>query len=423
MLKDMVKSGKTSQIFKKYHFRWDVLDAIIGGRSLVDLPSGLTGFTIKNIEHADRFLMAYGFDLSDPIEQAELLGHYRESLNFVRNYFLQPENPEGLKIEIPRKILELTDIRELLLMANLKLPGQSNDTQGTLLMNWGCSMLKMLHALSFVDKDIRSQHFSEIQKQIFDRYYKVIHRDDDKRLYMGLRADDPMRVDLDKFETKPRKSRESILLKLLHKPETVSEDIFDQVGIRFVTPNRVSALRVVKYLKDEMIIMPGNIKPSRSRNTLVDTERLKDCLNSLRDRVDEGSVSEEQMVEELESITEPPQVKSDNPHSSEHYRAIQFTCRQLIKLANPIYDDLKELKSLTKSANLPEEASKILDRVSLKKIQREVRFFYPYEVQIMDKKSFEENEQGKSSHAEYKKSQVQSAMKRVMGNFGDVARG
>ena len=32
---------------------------------------------------------------------------------------------------------------------------------------------------------------------------------------------------------------------------------------------------VVKYLKDKMIVMPPNIKPSRSRNTLVDIDDFR----------------------------------------------------------------------------------------------------------------------------------------------------
>ncbi|MEK6579748.1 MAG: hypothetical protein AABZ55_11020, partial [Bdellovibrionota bacterium] len=110
------------------------------------------------------------------------------------------------------------------------------------------------------------------------------------------------------------------------------------------------------------------------------------------------------------------------PHSSEFYRAIQFTCRQLIKLRNPLYEDLKELKGLAKTKTLDGEIMKPIERIDLKHIQREVRFFYPFEVQIVDQKSSEENEKGRSAHSEYKRSQVQTAMHRVMGNLMNAAR-
>ena len=55
-------------------------------------------------------------------------------------------------------------------------------------------------------------------------------------------------------------------------------------------------------------------------------------------------------------------------------------------------------------------------------IAREIRFFYPFEVQLMDRQSYDENERGRSAHSEYKKSQIQTAMRRVMGNLVDADR-
>lgn len=46
-------------------------------------------------------------------------------------------------------------------------------------------------------------------------------------------------------------------------------------------------------------------------------------------------------------------------------------------------------------------------------ISRDVRFFYPFEVQLTDYESHLKNTQGEASHDEYKKSQLRSAMKRI----------
>ena len=40
----------------------------------------------------------------------------------------------------------------------------------------------------------------------------------------------------------------------------------------------------------------------------------------------------------------------------------------------------------------------------------------------MDLQSHEENERGRSAHSEYKKAQVQTAMRRVMGALADADR-
>jgi uncharacterized protein (TIGR04562 family) len=270
-----------------------------------------------------------------------------------------------------------------------------------------------------MDKDLRSSYFTDIQKQIFDRFYKLIHRDSEGRLYLGEKDEDPLRVNLIGFETKPKKSRNSTLLKLLHKPENVAEDIFDRVGIRFVTQNHLDALRVIKYLKDKMILIPSNIKPSRSRNTLIGMDAFKAKLSETLRHLNDKNTDEAVLLQKLEKAAYASPASSINPHSSEFYRAIQFTCRQLIKLKNPLHENMKDLKIASRD-NL--DLQKILDRIDPKSIQREVRFFYPYEVQIMDAKSAEENEKGRSAHSEYKRAQVLTALQRVMGSFGDAAR-
>lgn len=404
---------------KKYEFHWDVLDVIISGKSSIDSPAG---FQIRGSQEAGKFIESYGYSVDNPIEKAELLGNFHEALNFIRKFFLYPENPEGYRIDIPRKVLELTDIRDLFLMAGMRYPGQLSDTQGLALKNWACSLLKIMHTIAHIDKDLRSSYFSDIQKQIFDRFYKVIHRDPDGQLYLGDDLNDPLRVDLVSFETKPKKSRESIILKLLHKPENVAEDIFDRVGIRFTTYTRLDALRVVKYLKDRMVVMPPNIKPSRSRNTLVNLDYFREQLAPILEEGEKNSISEQDLINQLETIACSPVVSPNNPHSSEFYRAIQFTCRQLIKLKNPLFEEIKGLKALARSKPIDDDCSKAIDRIDLKYVQKEVRFFYPYEVQVVDRHSADENEKGRSAHSEYKRAQVQTAMRRVMGSFGDVVR-
>lgn len=403
----------------KYDFRPDVLDVIISGRSALDTPHSIE---LSSSDEVSKFVNSYGYDLEMPIESAEVLGNFHEAINFVRKNFLQPENPAGLKMDIPRRILEITDVRDLFLMASDLYPGQSHDSQGALLREFACSVLKVMHTIAHIDKDLRASYFGDIQRQIFDRFYKVIHRDGDSKLYLGERTDDPARIDLVEFQTKPKKARDSIILKLLHKPENVAEDIFDRVGVRFITPTRLDAIRVVKYLKDKMIVISPNIKPSRSRNTLVDIGHFRSQLADCLERAGREKLSDQDLTKILEEAAIAPSVNPDNPHSSEFYRAIQFTCRQLIKLKNPLYDNLRDIKTFAKNKTHDEKLLKAIEGVDLKYVQREIRFFYPFEVQIMDIKSAEENERGRSAHSEYKKAQLQTALKRVMGTLADGVR-
>ena len=407
-------------IRKSLDFRWDVLEIIVSGKSSID---SLHGFNVYSPEDATRFLHSYGFDLDNPIEASECLGHFHEATNFIRKFFLQPENPEGLRLELPRKILEITDVRDLFLYASLKHPSQKQEETNRLLhRNWACSILKVMHTIAHVDQDLRSAHFQEIQKQILDRFYRVVHRTANGRLFLGDHEDEATPIDLVAFETKPKKGRNSTLLKLLHKPENVAEDIFDRIGIRFITPTALGALQVIQFLQSRMIVVPPNIKPSRSRNTLLNLDEEKMRVEQLIADLDSGKLSEADVQARLSGSRDPHGTPSaQNPHSSEYYKSIQFTCRQLIKLKNPLYHELKELKSLAKTAALPEVAARTVERLDLKFLQKELRFFYPYEIQVVDQRSHEENERGRSAHSEYKRAQLQTALKRVMGTLATTS--
>lgn len=401
----------------KWNIQESVLDVLIGGTSFLDSKNGFRG-AFADVGSTEKFVNAYGYDESDPIELAELQGNIQEAVRFIRRYFLKPQNPEGISAELPKKFNENLTIQELLM--------QANGTQsGSDLRNWACAILRVVHTISHVDRDLRNNYFSEIQKQIFDRFYRHIHRDENSQLYLGRNETDPLRVNLVEFQIKPKKARDSILMKLLHKPESVAEELFDRVGIRFVTQNRTDAVRVIHFLEQANVVVAANIKPSRSRNTLIDTQEFRKCIQDDFPKVIRKEISEVQFEESLERVGFPQ--SATNPFSSEHYRAIQFTGRQLIKLKNPLSDQIRDLKNSARALQQQNQTvdsglQTAIDRLDPKLVLRMVRFFYPFEVQVMDQASFVENERGRSAHGEYKKAQQQAAMKRVMGALADHAQ-
>ena len=203
-------------------------------------------------------------------------------------------------------------------------------------------------------------------------------------------------------------------MKLLHKPESVAEELFDRVGIRFITQNRVDAVRVVHFLEQSHVIVAANIKPSRSRNTLVDTQLFQQALAQglAADHRDEN-----QLRIQLENTAFPLSKSNENQFSSEHYRAIQFTCRQLIKIRNSLADEIRELKQASKGQEMNVALQAVIDKMDPRQIQRVIRFFYPFEIQVMDEVSFVENEKGRSAHREYKNAQQRAALSRVMASL------
>ena len=402
----MANSAKAHQFQSKWRIGESILDVLIGGRSFLDSKQGFRG-SFKNEQAADQFLHAYGHDLHDPIERAELQGTLQEALRFIRTYFLKPAKPDGLEIEIPKTILEMTEIRDLLLFA-------SSDSQVEL-RHCACAILRIMHTLSHVDRDMRTHYFKDIQTQILDRFYRQLHRDEQGQLYLGRTPDDHLRVNLVEFQVKPQKTRDSTLMKLLHKPESVAEELFDRVGVRFITKNRVDAIRVTQYLERTHVVVSANIKPSRSRNTLIDTEIFRQTLARELPHLLHGEIQEIELRDILETTPYPKPRPGENPFSSEHYRAIQFTSRQLIKIKNPLSDHIRDLKQVSRGMNIDPVLLAAIEKVDQRYIQRVARFFYPFEIQVMDEASHLENEKGRSAHAEYKKAQQQAALRRVMG--------
>jgi len=187
------------------------------------------------------------------------------------------------------------------------------------------------------------------------------------------------------------------------------------VGVRFITKNRVDAIRVIQYLERTHVVVSANIKPSRSRNTLIDTDVFRQTLSRELPHLLHGEIQENELRDLLEATPLPKARPGENPFSSEHYRAIQFTCRQLIKIKNPLSDHIRDLKQVSRGMSIDPMLLAAIEKVDQRYIQRVARFFYPFEIQVMDEVSHRENEKGRSAHAEYKKAQQQAALRRVMG--------
>ncbi len=397
-----------------YGFNWETFDVVCSGKSSLDATNYLTELHEK--QQVTDFLRGYGFDITDPVESAELFGIFQEAVQFIKRYFLLEGNPDGLDMRIPNYLFSITNISELFLAAT----GHSSFKLNTEEALWAGVVLKVMHTILHADKDLRARYFSTIQLQIFDRFYKFIHRDEENRLF--LKNDQGLSIPLYDFQTKAKKTRDSIIIKLLHKQENVAEELFDRIGMRIITYNKLDSLRVIKFLHKNYVIMINNIKPSRSQNTLVDLELLRKRTFTLYKETIRGNLPEDSFYQRLNNLIEecvPNGPHHENRHSSDEYRAIHFTGRQLIKYRNPFMQSFNEVrKQALKDKENP--LSQALLHLDTSPISRDVRFFYPFEVQLTDYESHLKNTQGEASHDEYKRSQLKSAMKRIFRPILDL---
>lgn len=398
----------------EYGFKWETFAVVCSGRSSLDATNYFT--EIESKDEVEKFLYGYGFDVHDPVENAELFGIFQEALQFIKRYFLKEGNPDGLDLRIPNYMYSITNISELFLAAN----GKASFKLKTEESLWAGAVLKVMHTILHTDKDLRYRYFSTIQQQIFDRFYKYILRDEENRLF--LKNESGTRIPLYDFQTKAKKTRDSIIIKLLHKQENVAEELFDRIGVRIITYNKLDALRVIKFLVSNYVIMINNIKPSRSQNTLVDLERLRKGMFGLYKDVIRKKDPEDVFYQKLNNLigeNEPKTLHQDNRHTSEEYRAIHFTGRQLIKYRNPFMSSFNEVRKQALRDRSNPLAQSLLN-LDTSPISRDVRFFYPFEVQLTDYESHVRNTQGEASHDEYKRAQLKSAMKRIFKPIIDL---
>lgn len=381
---------------------WGALEVMIADHSPIDLSR----LGISSRADAHHFVLNYGYDLSIPEEASEVEQIRKEALRFIQTYFLDTLVPEYKPMWFPQAI-QNASIVDMLLLASASPRGQ--------LQKWACAVLRVMHTISHAITNLSTHFFSDIQTQILTPYYKNIHHVNDK-LYLGKNPS--FRIPLVDFEVKAGKERDSAVLKLLHKHENVAADIFDQIGVRFVTEDRLDAILVLHYLRENHIVPFPNIKPSRSVNTLIHIDKFRRTFREMYKSYQQGQIEKQELEDFLRHSAQFRDVLSErqvhqlfnrNPYTSRQYRSMQFTVRQMVRINNPLFPYKQQLAA--ENEDHPSSQARILNT------QPYYRFYFPYEVQIVDIQTHQNNISGAASHEIYKYRQLISARERVLGTL------
>jgi uncharacterized protein (TIGR04562 family) len=177
----------------------------------------------------------------------------------------------------------------------------------------------------------------------------------------------------------------------------------------------------VQYLTELHVLSFANIIPARSRNSLVDLEEFRVFLDQSSLELNGNRISLEKLEEKMSQVSslKPEVVLSENKHSSQEYRSIQLTCRQLMneqvgsKEDNLLHGAAKHLKPGSRAANFLHELRKVAGPAT-DIVPSNTRFF-PFELQVLDLESYRNSRHGEASHSKYKHAQVRTARKRVLG--------
>lgn len=397
-------SGSKKLTAQDYEFPWPILRVVLEGLSILDVPR----LDIRSMEEATKFVHVYGFDPNDPEDLEHIWEVFDEAILFVEKSLADahfPKVPEHL-----RSRSSINDIRRILLIASGEAGGPDQ--------MWACGILRVMHVLIHLHHDPRLKYFDQVQTQVLGRLDNHLYVDGaDGATYLGSKQEAGA-IKLLFFKKKDRKDREREIVKLLHKADNLVEEIYDRIGFRLVTETKFDAIRAVKLLLQKNIISLPNVRPGRSRNRLVDVNRLQTeidrVLAFLQKHPEPDPVEYERLLRRLERRIGYRRLGRSliNPHTSEYYRAIQFTCRELIKVRNPMHQTYTQLKAGLENLH---GGTQILNE-SFTRLPKPYDYvFFPYEIQIMDVKAYADSIFGRSSHEDYRRKQVEAARNRVFG--------
>lgn len=374
---------------------WELTESILAGRSGIDVPR----LYVTNLADAEEFLECYGYDWNRADHRREMAALRDEAIEFLEADLMHDE--PGLVFDA--EVRGERDIRHLLLWAS----GSLDDRRQL----WACTLLRVMHTFAHAGSYYQEQYETQIRRQILDKFEPHIRQTPDG-LVLG---DGEESIPLVDFTVRERKSRRSIAMKLLHKAENVATDIYDWVGLRFVTRDRFDAFLVARYLRLRNMVMFANTRPGRSRNSLLRLDRIKEDLRELDALVRAGEVQREDRLEWMRRRVAahdfPEHDSTANPNTATGYHSLQFTCSQLVRVEKPNLSTTARVFSASPGAD---RLRGIFDRFG---VETEARFFFPYEIQILDAENWERSRSGIASHADYKARQRHAVKRRLWGNL------
>ncbi|PIE89214.1 MAG: TIGR04552 family protein [Acidobacteria bacterium] len=356
---------------------WHSMGPVLSGVSIIDLKK----LSVKNKKQALDYALNYGLDVSNPIKEQLVQDIHIEAVQCIEDMFLPTGCVIPPVVSAPRSPLDL------LVYASGYDMGRNEDIQA-----WSCAILKVMHCFFQLEYDLKLKNINSIRKQIYADYESLISMRDEAIFLEDKKESLPLFF----FKFKKKKSKQSIILKLLHKPHMAPSDIYDHLGIRFVLNTKIECLLAFDFFSRHSLITEANIKPFRSRNTLVDIEEAKKLFDKYKKRLKKSDEYPAEIYRKMDKklpVMKLENVKNINPFSASDYRSIQITVRKMIELSDSIPTGMHGA-SLAPAQDT---------------------FYFDYEIQLIDKETWLKTRRGPTSHAAYKRRQVEVARRRVLG--------
>lgn len=409
-LLDVPLSSKSHQNAKNaaedyWRIPWQEFEVTLGLQNIFSLRN----LNVTSSERARDLLLSCGFDISRPEHMRTFELFYGEALHFIRHVLLSDD--ERFLYRVPLDIFNLEDPRKLLLLASNRSPRRRY------IRIWACAALKVAHALTNLEYSGRLKDIQQAREHIFGRIKSIltINHEDGTTLAKSRN----LAVTLAAVDWKEAKTRQSIILKLLHKPDSIMDDVFDYLGVRFVVPNETEIPRLLRLLIETDIIIPHQVISSRTRNSLLNfsiSKRLHGISTDLLSTDLVTPLEFNDMCKKIPWATAgiiDENSKRTNSFTSQFYKSLQLTVRHLVRTPNPAYMVIDSLSSQLRHYRGMDRDDPWLAGM----IPPEITRYFPIEIQIMDESSYDLSRFGPASHERYKAAQLKGVRQRILGSM------
>jgi len=313
---------------------------VLRGDSVVDWHK----LDLDTREKVDRFLCLHGMNLEEDRDQERLRFLFKEAIHYLE---------EHLSLSFPPDLRNPADVRDVFLKAS-RYEGFRRKQM------LACMILKLMHVINHMEAaDLKFQtsvseaHLIELAERRI-----MVHAD-------RMRADGLPVISF----YGSRKTRTSVITKLLVKTEAHATTIFDKLRFRIVTATRDDILPTIVWLTRN--VFPFNyVIPRQSQNNLMtfgDMVRLHPRLEHLARQIIEPGV------------TDGPLIPDPNPFSGSTYRMINFIVDYPVQIDDVLLGGAARHHQL-------------LGRI----------VYVMVEFQILDQETAHLNEEGENAHALYK---------------------
>lgn len=321
------------------------LRVLLTGESVIDWQR----LAFHENTEVDRFLATHGILPDSPEDRERLRYVYNEAVSYLE---------EQLRIRFPKELRNPADVRDVFLNAS-----RWGGFRRTQILS--CVILKLMHVIHHMEAADLKFRLPVSEAQYLDLAHRNILANAERMQDMGA----PVIAFYGS-----RKSRSSVITKLLAKREEVAAMIFDKLRYRVVVATHRDIAPVLAWMAREMF--PFNyVVPGESHNNLLDPSALL------------ALIPESEREEATERALPFSKTFTKNEFSGSTYRAINWICDYAV----PLPDSIDNPYSID------------LGRV----------VYVNVEFQLIDEATARSNEEGENAHRVYKARQYRRVAMRL----------